>query len=86
MALSSVGFGAITTFIALFFAQQGWPAAWVALTSLSVAFIAGRMLFGHLPDRLGDRRHPVLAQTGHGALAALARQGPDDPWKPANAA
>lgn len=56
LALSGVGFGAITTFIALFFAEQGWSAAWVALTSLSVAFIAGRVFFGHLPDRLGGAR------------------------------
>ena len=28
----------------------------ISLTSLSVAFIAGRVLFGHLPDRLGGAR------------------------------
>jgi MFS family permease len=40
VALSGVGFGAIITFIALFYAQRGWTPAWPAFTALSVAFIA----------------------------------------------
>jgi len=55
-ALSSVGFGAITTFAALIFAARGWSAAWLALTTLSVALILGRVVFGHLPDQLGGAR------------------------------
>ncbi len=53
LALSSVGFGAITTFVVLLFARNGWSAAWVALTTVSVAFIVGRLVLGHLPDRIG---------------------------------
>jgi MFS family permease len=53
LALGSVGFGAITTFVALLFAQHGWEQAWLALTAVSVAFILGRLVFGHLPDRIG---------------------------------
>jgi MFS family permease len=56
VALSGVGFGAIITFIALFYAQRGWTPAWPAFTALSVAFIAGRALFGHLPDRIGGAK------------------------------
>jgi MFS family permease len=56
LALSGVGFGAITTFIVLFFAQHGWGQAWFAFTALSVAFIAGRLIFGHLPDKVGGAR------------------------------
>ncbi len=56
VALSGVGFGAIVTFIGLLFAQRGWTPAWLAFTSLSVAFIAGRALFGHLPDRIGGAK------------------------------
>jgi MFS family permease len=52
LALSSVGFGAITTFIVLLFAQYGWGQAWLAFTALSIAFMAGRLIFGHLPDRI----------------------------------
>jgi predicted MFS family arabinose efflux permease len=53
LALSSVGFGAITIFVALLFAQYGWSSAWIALTAVSVSFIVGRLALGHLPDRIG---------------------------------
>jgi MFS family permease len=52
LALSCVGFGAITTFVVLLFAQRGWDHAWATLTAVSVAFVVGRILFGHLPDRV----------------------------------
>ncbi|MGE5497636.1 MAG: arabinose transporter [Syntrophothermus sp.] len=56
LALSSLGFGSITTFIVLLFAKNGWPQAWLSLTALSVSFTLGRIFFGHLPDRLGGAR------------------------------
>jgi MFS family permease len=56
LALSGVGFGAVTTFIVLLFAQHGWGQAWFAFTALSIAFIAGRLIFGHLPDKVGGAR------------------------------
>lgn len=56
LALSGVGFGAIVTFIALLFAQRGWSPAWLPFTSLSVAFMLGRIFFGHLPDRIGGAK------------------------------
>lgn len=55
LAVSGIGFGAITTFIVLFFANNGWEKAWLALTFLSVAFIVGRIFFGHLPDKNGAK-------------------------------
>jgi predicted MFS family arabinose efflux permease len=56
MALTAVGFGTISTFGALLFAERGWSSAWIALTALGVAFILGRLLFGHLPDKIGGAR------------------------------
>jgi MFS family permease len=56
LALSSVGFGAIVTFITLLFSQHGWGQAWLALTALSLAFTFGRVVFGHLPDRIGGAK------------------------------
>jgi predicted MFS family arabinose efflux permease len=53
LAISGVGFGAVTTFIVLLFAQHGWGQAWLTITLLSIAFIAGRVFFGHLPDSGG---------------------------------
>jgi MFS family permease len=74
-ALTAVGFGALTTFGALLFADRGWGAAWLAFTALSVSFILGRVLFGHLPDRLGGARVAlvcVLVETAGMATIWLA--------------
>ena len=56
LAISGVGFGAVTTFIALLFAERGWGPVWLAFTGFSGAFIVGRLLFGHLPDQIGGAR------------------------------
>lgn len=56
LALSSVGFGVITTFIALLFAAKHWGNAALAFTAFGAAFIAARLLFGHLPDKLGGAK------------------------------
>jgi MFS family permease len=55
-ALGSVGFGAVTTFVALLFAKQGWANGWLAYTAYAVAFILARCFFSHLPDALGGAR------------------------------
>jgi len=75
MALTAVGFGTVTTFGALMFAERGWGGAWIAFTALSVAFILGRVLFGHLPDRIGGARVAlvcVFIETAGLALIWLA--------------
>ena len=42
--------------IVLLFAQHGWGQAWLAFTVVSITFMAGRLIFGHLPDRIGGAR------------------------------
>ncbi|MEZ3415768.1 arabinose transporter [Pantoea dispersa] len=56
LALASVGFGMITAFIALLFATRAWGNASLAFTAFGVAFIAARLFFAHLPDKLGGAR------------------------------
>ncbi|WP_262265055.1 arabinose transporter [Pantoea dispersa] len=56
LALASVGFGMITAFIALLFAARAWGNASLAFTAFGVAFIAARLCFAHLPDKLGGAR------------------------------
>src|SRR5882672_7449540 len=53
LAISGVGFAAVTTFVGLLFAQHGWGPVWLAFTIFSIAFVLGRVVFGHLPDRIG---------------------------------
>lgn len=60
LALSSVGFGVITAFIALLFAAREWGNASLAFTCFGLAFIGARMLFGHLPDQLGGARMALI--------------------------
>lgn len=56
LALCCVGFGVITTFIALLFAARGWDTASLTFTAFGLAFIAARVFFAHLPDALGGAR------------------------------
>lgn len=53
LMLQGVGFSVLSVFITLYFNQYGWSYAGFALTAFGAAFIAVRMLFGHLPDRIG---------------------------------
>ncbi len=75
LALSSVGFGAMTTFVVLLFAHDGWSHAWVALSAFFVAFVLGRLAMGHLPDRRGGASVAlvsVLVEAAGLALIAVA--------------
>lgn len=56
LTLCSLGFAMITAFAVLLFAQRGWAGGALALTSMGVGFILGRLLFGHLPDQAGGAR------------------------------
>jgi MFS family permease len=86
LALSSFGFGAITTFVALLFAEQRWGRAWVAFTALSVMFILARLLFGHLPDRIGGARVALVFLVVEAAGQALIWLAPSPVWVFAGAA
>jgi MFS family permease len=54
LALAGVGSAAIGAFVPLFFLHQRWPHAGLALTCFGGAFVLVRILFGHLPDRVGS--------------------------------
>jgi MFS family permease len=53
LLLCSVGLGVITTFAALLFAARNWGSASLAFTAFGVAFIGARLMFAHLPDKIG---------------------------------
>lgn len=76
LAISGVGFAAVTTFVALLFAEHGWDTAWAAFTALSGAFVAGRLLFGHLPDRVGGARIALVCILIEAAGLALIWRAP----------
>jgi MFS family permease len=61
LAFTSAGFAALTTFSVLLFAQHRWPRAWLPLTVFAVAFVIGRAVLGHLPDRIGGVRVALVS-------------------------
>ncbi len=60
LAFSSIGYGAILTFSSLLYAQQGWQPLWLAFTAFGVALIVARLVFGHLPDRVGGAKSALI--------------------------
>jgi len=45
LALATVGFGVVTTYVTLFFQAAGWRDGWMAFTAFGCAFVASRMIF-----------------------------------------
>lgn len=56
VALQGVGFAALGAFFSLYFISRSWPYAGLGLTMFGSGFVLVRLLFGHLPDRLGGTR------------------------------
>lgn len=53
LALGSIGFGTIATFITLYYSSHSWPNAVLCLSLFGACFIGARLLFGNLINRLG---------------------------------
>ena len=70
-AFSSIGFGAILTFSPLLFAERGWTPVWLAFSAYAASLIAARVIFGHLPDRLGGARVALVSVVIEAAGLAL---------------
>lgn len=79
LAFSSAGFGAMTTFVVLLFVQRGWPLAWLALTVFAGAFVAARLLLGHLTDRMGGAKIALVCTLMEAIGLALIWLAP---WAP----
>lgn len=56
LTFCSTGYAMLMAFAVLLFAQRGWEGGALALTFMGGGFIAGRLLFGHLPDKVGGAR------------------------------
>jgi MFS family permease len=59
-ALSGITFGAVTAFLTLYFAIQGWAGGALAFTTFAMALIATRIVAGHLPDRFGGAQVTIF--------------------------
>ncbi|MBV7565208.1 MFS transporter [Pseudomonas sp. sia0905] len=56
LALGSIGFGTLATFVTLYYASLGWEHAAYCLTAFGLAFIAARLLFAGAIERRGGYR------------------------------
>lgn len=89
LALGSIGFGTIATFITLFYASRDWPNAALTLSLFGASFICARLLFGNLINRICGFRVAIaclsietlgllmlwLASSAEMALAGAALSG-----------
>ncbi|NII10353.1 MFS transporter [Oleiagrimonas sp. C23AA] len=56
LAMGSIGFGCIATFITLFYGAHGWAGAALSLTVFGVVFVGTRFVFGWTIPRAGGYR------------------------------
>ncbi|MHC2145110.1 MFS transporter [Pseudomonas sp. 210_17 TE3656] len=60
LALGSIGFGTIATFITLYYASHAWNNAALCLSLFGACFIGARLLFGNLINRIGGYRVAIV--------------------------
>jgi hypothetical protein len=81
LALGSIGFGTIATFITLYYASRGWANAALTLSLFGASFISARLLFGNLINRIGGFRvSPACRWRPWAADAVAGTQAPKWPW------
>jgi MFS family permease len=76
LALGSIGFGCIATFITLFYAAHGWDNAALTLTIFGVVFVGVRFVFARTINRFGGYRVAMASLSIEAAgLAVLCMAG-----------
>ena len=60
LALGSIGFGTIATFITLYYATNHWENAVLCLSLFGASFIGARLLFGNLINRIGGFKVAIV--------------------------
>lgn len=61
LTLQMMGFGTIASFLSLAYAAEGWSGAGAAFTGFGIGVVVVRLLWGHLPDRVGGRSIAALS-------------------------
>jgi MFS family permease len=76
LALGSVGFGVIATFITLYYASQGWSAAALTLSVFGICFVGIRLVLGWTIAHFGGYRVALASLLVEGVgLVVLATAG-----------
>ncbi len=77
-ALSGITFGAVTSFLTLYFAVSGWAHGALAFTAFAAALIGARVWWGHLPDHFGGAKvalYCLVIQAAGLAMIGFADSG-----------
>lgn len=61
LALSSIGFGGIASFITLYFIQRSWDGASLAITAFGAGYVVVRLFFAHYPDKFGGAKVAMVS-------------------------
>lgn len=79
LALGTLGYGTLSTFVALYFTQRGWPGAGYALSAFGAAFIGARLVFSDSIGRWGGYRVALACLGGEllGLLLIWFAPGPE---------
>jgi len=86
LALASIGFGSLSSFVALYYTERGWGGAALSLSIFGACYIGMRLIFGNAIGRFGGYRVAIVSMlvesiglimlwqgtTPHAALAAAA--------------
>lgn len=77
-ALSGITFGAVTTFLTLFFSVNNWDHGAFAFAIFAIMLIVTRIFFGHLPDKYGGAKvtaYCLVLQTVGMVMIGIASSG-----------
>jgi MFS family permease len=77
LALASIGFSGIASFITLYFLQRGWSNSSLVLTAFGAGYISMRLFFAHYPDKFGGARVAIVCLAVEAAGQLLIWQAPD---------
>lgn len=77
LAVASIGFSGIASFITLYFTQKGWENASLALSAFGTGYIVMRLFFAHYPDKFGGARVAVVCLTIEVIGQSLLWQAPN---------
>jgi MFS family permease len=79
-ALSGITFGAITSFLVLYFTLSGWQHGAYAFALFAASLIVTRIIFGHLPDQLGGRTVTIYSLIIQITGLVILASAQNEPW------
>lgn len=71
LTLASIGYGTLTTFVTLFYLEQGWTGAAWCLSAFGLCFILSRLLFVNAVNRFGGYQVAIICMTTEALGLAL---------------